>query len=150
MTSSPRCRDSTISVVARCYDAGRPLSDAMAEAARAKRSLEASQSAATPLHAVRLRLGISQDEMLYQLGEAGDCESPARSSYQAWEKGRRPTPQWVLDAADDLQKNGPFEAPPDEAKTEIAAASLILGAVIIGGVAIGALAWLAKRAANAA
>jgi hypothetical protein len=131
------------------YDAGRPLSDAMAEAARAKRSAVASQPVATPLHAVRLRLGISQDKMLYQLGEAGDCEPPARSSYQAWEKGTRPPPQWVLDAADDLQKNGPFQEPPETATTEIDAGPLVLAAAIIVG-AIGGLVWLATRAVKAA
>ena len=130
-------------------DAGRPLPDAAAEAAQAKRSVAALQPAATPLHAARLRLGISQDEILYQLGEAGDREPPARSSYQAWESGRRSSPQWVLDAAEDLLKNGPFEAPPAEA---VPAApgwhGLALGSAIIG--AIGGLAWLARRGANAA
>jgi hypothetical protein len=134
-------------------DAGRPLRGAAAEAARAKRSVVASQPAATSLHAARLRLEISQDEMLYRLGEAAECEPPARSSYQAWERGRRSTPQWVLDAADDLEKNDLFEAPPVEATTETPVASdwhgLVIGAAIISG-AIGGLAWLAKRAANAA
>jgi len=88
------------------YDGGRPPDDCVAEAARAKFSVLASQPAATPLHAARLRLGITQDEMRYQLGAAGECEPPARSSYQAWECGRRAMPEWVLDAADDLEKNG--------------------------------------------
>lgn len=128
------------------YDAGRPLRGAAAEAARAKHSVVASQPAATPLHAARRRLGISQDEMIYQLGEAGECEPPARSSYQAWESGKRPTPQWVLDAANYLEKNGLFKTPPDDATTESSAAALlVLGAVII--VVIGG-AWLAMRAVN--
>jgi hypothetical protein len=136
------------------HDAGRHPLDAAAEAARAKLSVAASQTAAaTPLHATRLRLRITQDEMLYQLGEAGECEPPARSSYQAWERGRRSAPQWVLDAADDLEKNGPFEAPLAEATTETGPAAsgwrgLVFGAAIIS--AIGGLAWLARRAVNAA
>jgi len=83
--------------------------------------------------------------MLDQLGQAGECKSPARSSYQAWEKGRRPTPQRVLDAANDLEKNGLFEEPPEEGKTEIDPAVLVLGAEVIV-VVIGGLAWLAMRA----
>ncbi len=141
--------EAEILILKAAHDAGRPLSDAIVEAARAKRSVAASQHPATPLHAIRLRLGISQDKMLYQLGEAGDCEPPARSSYQAWEKGARLTPQWVLDAADDLEKNGPFEEPPETAKNEIDAGPLVLGAAIIVG-AIGGLAWLATRAVKAA
>jgi hypothetical protein len=129
-------------------DAGR-FASAATEAARAKRSVAASQPAATPLHAARLRLVITQDEMLYQLGEAGECEQPARSTYQAWERGRRPTPQWVLDAADDLEKNGLFEEPPAEAvPTASGWQGLAVGAAIIG--AIGGLAWLARRTVTAA
>jgi hypothetical protein len=128
-------------------DAGRPLRGAAAEAARAKRGVAASQPAATPLHAARLRLQISQDEMVYQLGKAGDCEPPARSSYQAWESGRRPTPQWVLDASADLEKHGLFEEP-QAASTASGWRDLTVGAAIIG--AIGGLAWLATRAVKAA
>lgn len=131
------------------HDAGRPLSDAVAEAVRARRSAAASQPTATPLHAARLRLGISQDKMLYQLGEAGDCEPPARSSYQAWESGKRATPEWVLDAAVDLEKQGLFEAPPAEAAPTASAWPLLaMGAAVIG--AISSVAWLAARAAKPA
>lgn len=131
------------------HDAGRPVSDAVAEAARAKQSVTASQPAATPLHAARLRLAISQDEMLYQLGEAGDRGPPARSSYQAWESGRRVTPSWVLDAAANLEKEGLFEAPPAEAvPTGSGWHGLALGAAMIG--AIGGLAWLVTRVAKPA
>ena len=126
-------------------DAGRPLRGAATEAARAKRGVGASQPAATPLHAARLRLGISQDEMIDQLGEAGECEPPARSSYQAWESGRRPTPQWVLDASADLEKHGLFEEP-QAAST----ASELIGLAAVGAVIIGAMAWLATRPAKAA
>ncbi len=120
--------------------AGRHLPGAAAEAARAKRSVAASQPAATPLHAARLRLGISQDEMLYQIGEATEREPPARSSYQAWESGRRPMPQWVLDAAADLEKDGLFEVPPAEAiPTAAGWRSAVLGVAFIG--LIGGLAW---------
>jgi transcriptional regulator with XRE-family HTH domain len=124
-------------------DAGRPLAGAAAEAGRAKRSLAASQPAATPLHAARLLFGISQDEMLYQLGKAGECKAPARSTYQAWERGRRSTPQWVLDAADDLEKNRPFEAPPAEATPTAAGWQRLAVGVAISVVAIGGVAWLA-------
>jgi transcriptional regulator with XRE-family HTH domain len=124
-------------------DAGR-LASAAAEAARAKRSAAASQPAATPLHAARLRLGISQAEMLYQLGRAGECQPPARSSYQAWETGNRDVPQWVLDVAADLEKEGLFEAPPATSAAKVFA---VVGA-IIG--AIGGLAWLVRRAAQTA
>jgi hypothetical protein len=131
------------------YDAGRPPADCVAEAARAKHSTVASQPATTPLHAARLRLGITQDEMLYQLGQAGEREWPARSSYQAWESGRRPMPQWVLDAADDLKRNGLFEAPPaEDVPTASGWEALAIGGAIIG--ALGGLAWLVRRAANAA
>lgn len=125
-------------------DAGR-LASAATEAAQAKRSAAASQPTATPLHAARLRLGISQAEMLYQLGRAGECEPPARSSYQAWETGNRAVPQWVLDAAADLEKEGLFEAPPPEAAP---VAILAIGGAII--VVIAGLVWLARRAENAA
>jgi hypothetical protein len=130
------------------YDGGRPPADCVAEAARAKCDVMASQPAATPLHAARLRLGLSQDEILYQLGAAGNREPPARSSYQAWESGRRPMPEWVLDAADDLEKNGLFRAAPVEAvPTASRWHGWAVGAAIIS--ALG-LAWLARRAANAA
>ncbi len=128
-------------------EAGRPLPDAAADAVRAKRSVAASQPTATPLHAARRRLGISQDKMIDQLGEAGECEPPARSSYQAWESGRRPTPQWVLDASADLEKHGLFEEP-QAASTASGWRDLTVGAAIIG--AIGGLAWLATRAVKAA
>jgi transcriptional regulator with XRE-family HTH domain len=126
------------------YDAGRSLRGAAAEAARAKRGVAASQPTATPLHAARLRLQISQDEVVYQLGEAGECEPPARSSYQAWENGKRSTPPWVSDAAARLEKDGLFKAPqePPTASEWIALAAV--GAVIIGAT------WLATRAAKAA
>src|ERR1051325_10658006 len=128
-------------------EAGRALPDAAAEAARAKRSVVSSQPAAPPLHAARLRLEISQDEMLYQLGEAAECEPPARSSYQAWESGRRPTPQWVLKAAGYLEKNGLFEPPPAEVvPTAPRWQGLVLGALIIG--AVGGFTWLMTRAAK--
>jgi hypothetical protein len=56
---------------------------------------------------------------------------------------------WVLDAADDLEKNGLFKAAPAEAvPTASGWHGLAAGAAIIG--ALGGLAWLARRAANAA
>ena len=131
-------------------DAGRSLPDAAADAVRAKRSVAASQPAVTPLHAARRRLGISQDDMLYQLGDAGECEPPARSSYQAWEGGRRPTPQWVLDAAADLEKEGLFEEPPVEAASTASSwRGLAIGVAIVGLIG-GGFVWLATRAGNAA
>jgi hypothetical protein len=130
-------------------DAGWPLPGAAAEAAEAKRRVTSSQLAATPLHAARLRLEISQDEMLYQLGDVAECEPPARSSYQAWESGSRPTPQWVLDAAADLEEDRLFGAPPAEATpTTSGWHGVVVGAAIIG--LIGGFAWLATRAANTA
>jgi hypothetical protein len=123
-------------------DAGR-FDSAATEAARAKRSVAASQPAATPLHAARLRLEITQEEMLYQLGQAGECEQPARSSYQAWERGRRPIPQWVLDAASYLEKEGLFEPPPPE---PVPVAILAISGVIIVVVIAGLVVWLARRA----
>jgi transcriptional regulator with XRE-family HTH domain len=124
-------------------DAGR-FASAVTEAARAKHSAAALQPPATPLHAARQRLTISQDQMLYQLGAAGECKPPARSSYQAWETGNRAVPQWVLDAAADLEKDGVFEPPPPSGWQGLA-----IGLAIVGA-GIGGLAWLAKRAGSAA
>jgi len=116
-------------------DAGRPLPDAAAEAARAKRSVAALQPAATPLHAARLRLGISQDEMLYQLGEAGECEPPARSSYQAWKAAGVRCRNGCSTLPDNLEKEGLFEAPPAEAiPTASGWHGLAVGTAIFGAI----------------
>src|SRR5260221_7705384 len=101
----------------------------------------------TPLRAARLRLGISQDMMIYQLGQVADCAGPARSTYQAWESGKRPIPQAVLDAAADLEKHGLFEPPDDDAESEAGAGTSVIGrrALAMGAAifaaTIGGLVW---------
>jgi len=50
-----------------------------------------------------------------QLGEAANAEPPAAARIRLGKAAGVPMPQWVLDAADNLEKEGLFEAPPGRA-----------------------------------